>query len=830
MLRVNMYQKIVEALSLKLKAPTMTTIVCCCGDRCNNFNFRNCGTAHRCWDCDRPMHTICGYPIPEEEQTRGFCYAQRCFDCGDKKKPTRRDANELEEEPAPKRRKKRPDATYTETAGGGATDWTFPSDKPEYKSTFIEFMNFISNKSYAKSKTFTQAELLKLTPKAVLAFLTYKAFGKTERIPEDKPSYGRSNHIKNIKMKLSYFMPSGSPWVDLPNGTGHGNPTQHKTINKLIADVVQFETRGEGAEAHDVRDMTVAEFEKELELLREHKDPLCRYRNPLIGIYQFHFITRADDVCNFKLDDPQSHPDYDFALAQSVRWSKNVRDSRNCPDQLLLASSDYKSCIFVALSTWLEYSIEHNPEATFMMTEKMPPPNATKQQHSQFIRTISKTYRNRLASVVFSNAEFKQIYKGNDKRSLGLHSKRKMGSTQAKRRGSPAEYVEHRGRWMPKKGSRIVTTVYIDPEDVYADAMVAANLCLGGPIKYKLCEAITTHIDTDWLAEHVVPHIAQHYSNDRKLIYTLGLARLCVLLDEEASESLGIDARTAKRVRDAYAAIPVANKPNQPVTKLPLHVYRVGEETFIEEVWAEEEQGTVGQQGQQQGQQGQQQGAGQQEGTRTVGDNLARVPASGGSAATQQVLQTLLIQNQQLQWQQQEMERRQEMRDQANRAWLEEKVRRINNNIRRFGGTIQGGMVRQQPRRQDELRRARAEEQQHGIQEPRGRQQWPTLCPNLTTLMSLWTEYEFGIGGRMPAKNWNAAQRGNKSQKQTYYRRNCIWKLQLLLVKKDHRIESANREIRRTYGQNTSITNTAKAIVTDRTRYKAHGGLHPNFR
>jgi DNA phosphorothioation-dependent restriction protein DptG len=100
--------------------------------------------------------------------------------------------------------------------------------------------------------------------------------------------------------------------------------------------------------------MTVSEFEKELELFRQHKDPLCRYQNPLIGIYQFHFITRADDVCNFKLDDPKSHPNYDFALAQSVQWSKNVRDSRNCPDQLLLASMDYKSYIFVAMAVWLE--------------------------------------------------------------------------------------------------------------------------------------------------------------------------------------------------------------------------------------------------------------------------------------------------------------------------------------------------------------------------------------------------------------------------------------------------------------------------------------------
>jgi hypothetical protein len=769
------------------------------------------------------MHTICGYPVPEADQTRGICYAQVCFDCGDKKKTTDND-----DPPPPKKKKQkvnRPKVTYEETPGGSATEWTFPSDKPEYLSCFIEFISFIHNKQYVKTHTFTRTELLQITPKQFLAFVTYKAYGKTRIGSEDKPKFARSNHIKNIKMKVSYYMPSGSPWVDLPDGSGHGNPTKHKSINKLINNIIQLETRGEGSEAHDVRDMTVAEFEKELELFRQHTDPLCRYRNPLIGIYQFHFITRADDVCNFKLEDPKSHPTHEFALAQSVRWSKNVRDQRNCPDQLMLASLDYKSCILVALAVWLEYFLQHNPEATYMMTDATPPVNANKKEHKKFTSAISKTYRNRLQSVVFKNAEFKAIYKGNDKRNLGLHSKRKMASTQAKRRGSPAESVGHRGRWVAtKKGTnRIVSSVYIDPEDVYADASVAANLCLGGSIKYKVHEAVASHITTDWLGDNVVPYIAQPYEDDLKMVHTLGLALLFVTLDTEANENLGIDTQWAKQVRDAYTALPVTNKPEQPISRVPLHIYRVGEETFIEEVWQQED-------GRQQPRQEVAAARG------STADSLAQIPASGGSTATQQVLQTLLIQSQQILRQVQELEQRQEVRDQANRSWLEEKLRKINNNIRRFGGTIEGGFVRQQAGRQDEVRRATAEQQQHPMQPQRneGRrqqlQQLPSLCPNLNSLRSLWTEYEFGIGGRKAAKDWTTSERGNKKQKQTYYRRNCIWKLQLHLINKGHRIEAANRIIRTTYGESTSITNIAKAIVQHRTQYKQDQGLHPNFR
>ena len=763
------------------------------------------------------MHTICGFPVPEEEQTRGICYAQFCNDCAEQKEKNSSKSNQDAEPPKPKRKKRppRPDVTYLDVPGDGATDWSFPVDKPKYLAPFLEFMRFIHNKEYTKGNTFTQSELLRITPKQVLAFLTYKAFGKTKRNPQDKPTFGRSNHIKNLKMKISYFMPSGSSWVDLPDGSGHGNPTQHKTINKLVADIVQFETRGEGSDSRDVRDMTVAEFEKEMELFRmKTNDPIICYRNPLIGIYQFHFITRADDVCNFKLSDPKSHTQFEFALAQSVRCSKNVRDTRNCPDQLLMASMDYKTCIFIALSLWLEYFLGNHPEAQYMMTHGVPPPNATKEDHEKFTKTISKTYRNRLVAIVFKDEEFKAIYKGNDPRPLGLHSKRKMGSTQAKRRGSPGDHVDHRGRWVAKKGSRIVNAVYIDPEDMYADASVASNLCLGGPIKYKVKEAMAAFITTEWLSQHVVPSIARRYGNDLALIRNLGLAMLFAMLDTEAHEHLSVNLFATVAAKEAYDAIPVAEKPEQPVIRVPLHVYRIGEETLIDEVWS----GTEGTNNQ------------DQQGANNVGDSLARVPASGGSAATQQVLQTLLIQNQQLQRSIQEMENRLDLRDQANRSWLEDRLRRLNDNIRRFGGTIQGGLVRQNPDRQAAVRRYNNEPRAQETAPLRGRTTaWPTLSPNISCLMSLWTEYEFGIGGRKPAKNWTPSERGNPKQKQTYYRRNCVWKVQRHLINKGHRIEAANAIIRSTYGERTSITNTSKLIVRDRTRYKANGGIHPNF-
>jgi hypothetical protein len=129
------------------------------------------------------------------------------------------------------------------------------------------------------------------------------------------------------------------------------------------------------------------------------------------------------------------------------------------------------------------------------------------------------------------------------------------------------------------------------------------------------------------------------------------------------------------RAKEAYVNLAINNKPLQPVEKISLHVYRHGEETLIEEILREEEATEEEEQAPPQQQQGQQ----QQQQTRrprnarppTVADELARLPAAGGPAATQHVLQTLVIQVRNVQQQQQDMQQAMLTTDQRNRAWME---------------------------------------------------------------------------------------------------------------------------------------------------------------
>jgi len=381
-----------------------------------------------------------------------------------------------------------------------------------------------------------------------------------------------------------------------------------------------------------------------------------------------------------------------------------------------------------------------------------------------------------------------------------------MGSTQAKRRGAGSDQVDHRGRWVAKKGSRIVTGVYIDPEDVYADAICASKLALGGPIKYVLKEGLV--ISTTWLCKNVVPNIAKRYTHDQGLIRNLGLAMLWLVFDDEAKNDLKVPKLTVDRVKLAYVNLPQQNKPQQPVSKVPLHVYRNQDETIIDEVVHL-----------------------QQRQSRSLGDELERVPASGGNEAIQHILQTLVIQQRNLHRTIQDLERRMNDQNQANCEYLETKFRTVTNNLRSYGATIQGSMARRlnnniNSTNNDDIRPAGEDGRRRG-------RVWPTLAPNIKDLVAVWQEYDRGLNGRKAAKDWTREERGgggcNKT-KQTYYRRNAIWKLQALLIRKGNNIYEANRLIKQTYGAETSITKLSEAIVKDRRQYSTSGGLHPNFR
>jgi hypothetical protein len=69
-------------------------------------------------------------------------------------------------------------------------------------------------------------------------------------------------------------------------------------------------------------------------------------------------IGHVDDSANFKsIDITPSFEYYDYILCGKMSWSKNVREKRDVPAQIIFATNDPAFCAHLALVIFLEHSI-----------------------------------------------------------------------------------------------------------------------------------------------------------------------------------------------------------------------------------------------------------------------------------------------------------------------------------------------------------------------------------------------------------------------------------------------------------------------------------------
>jgi Transcriptional activator of glycolytic enzymes len=102
------------------------------------------------------------------------------------------------------------------------------------------------------------------------------------------------------------------------------------------------------------------------------------------------------------------------------------------------------------------------------------------------------------------------------------------------------------------------------------------------------------------------------------------------------------------------------------------------------------------------------------------------------------------------------------------------------------------------------------------------------LSPTPRTLAELWKEYQFGIGGSKPAKDWSSTERGNTRQgiKQKYYRRKMVWLTIEKLMERGHTRDAAINKIRSAYGWRCSVTQIINFIIAN---HQNGGHGHPNL-
>ena len=87
--------------------------------------------------------------------------------------------------------------------------------------------------------------------------------------------------------------------------------------------------------------MTETEFRLLHAVLRDPKhNAIWRYGMSAMVNFQFHVIGRIDDTTQVLINHIRVHDSFSNCLKTKLNWSKNVRDERDAPWQIILGAMD----------------------------------------------------------------------------------------------------------------------------------------------------------------------------------------------------------------------------------------------------------------------------------------------------------------------------------------------------------------------------------------------------------------------------------------------------------------------------------------------------------
>lgn len=659
---------------------------------------------------------------------------------------------------------------------------------PTYHKYLVSLMSFLHQEEYGRATQFTTEQLGALTPNDVRHWMNAKAFGERNPGPQAKSLKCRSTTLEVMKKAVSWYMPNRVAQWDCIRGSG--NPTKSKDVNDVIKAVKKLEVRRAGKVTQTKRAMTQEEFRALLDFFSKKGDFQHKFRYTTMIKYQYHLIARCDDLANFRIRDLCAHVDprfSSFALQTRVHWSKNVRDERDCPDQIFLGSYDSDYCILLALAVYLEawFSSGSTSTETVLLFGDGDNELIVERIKANFSAALRRYFTTYLSSPGGTSDKAQS--------NLGTHSLRKYASTYARNNGCSMDEIECRGRW--KRNSRRTVDIYIDVQQTYADARVQGVLAVGGPIRYSL--VADCGVTKAWCDKYVVPGIQSFFGDDDGLPDVLALPLLFACLDDDLSVS-SVPVTLVARVRKAYEEIRTLDSHINPVKRIHLHLQRVQDQLAIFDVAPMvDEEGReiaiVNQQTQQ-----------QQNGNFLVQQSIDNMNA-------------IVIQMQQLK-QQATVNYELLQRTISNlRIEMNEKDAIVNRNLNRI--------IIQPSRRATPQQRANnifeSEVQTRGLTERED--QIAELSKSPRTLFDLWTEYHVGIAGKKAAKDFSFKERGRCRFK--YSRRKVVWDCISKHVNAGFSAITAIDKIYECYGRGETVTSIINKMTNDKKT-----GEHPNLR
>ena len=667
------------------------------------------------------------------------------------------------------------------------------STTPKFaKSYFVHLCNCMGLKDgrvYDKNFIFENEHLLTLTPEDVVCYFNLKVFGTPNPAEDSCPKLGRSSSLCFYKKAISFFMPNKLLGWNVQIMSG--NPTKSVIVNEVINKVKKMEVRRQGKSSQARRALTIEEFKFMISMMRKSEDPMKKIAVPALCSFQFHLIARIDDTCQFMLNELRAHDLFPFALRGRMRWSKNVLEERHCPSQIILGSNDTDFCVLLNVGLYLEsqFPTEVNDEGILNCFSFGGSSTAnTKKKASRVMRDIFKSDEFRAAFGDGKGLDGQQLLEW----LVGSHSVRKLAATHARRNGSPRDSIDIRGRWKHQKRQ---VDVYVDTTVPYPDAQVCSALCVGGAIRYDL--VVGSGLDDCWVLANVVPKISQHhYCNKAAAVF--GRAVLWACFDPLASKL--VPQEILNRVQGEYERVRMLDPATNPVRKVGLVVCGHEGQLFIDDLVID--------------------------GELAGGGAVYDESTSGATSATtsdlnlkrkrhNSELQIILSQLAVLRKQNEVLSTEFDIM----KNHLSKKLKYISDTMNRFAA-IPATLSKTRylnltttnlshPSSPSNPSHSTGEAEQNRAK----------LVRNPKSLYILWNEYEFGIGGRRPAKSFSKEERG--MDRYNYYKRNIFWSLVVEMVQRGRSANESIDKIYQVYGYKSSVTQIIKKLQEDKkTHYR----------
>ena len=328
--------------------------------------------------------------------------------------------------------------------------------------------------------------------------------------------------------------------------------------------------------------------------------------------------------------------------------------------------------------------------------------------------------------------------------------------------------------------------------------MVAAALCKDGPIHYHIKEF--SGIDDAWVCDNVTPNIAQKYG--LKVAAVLGRALLWRIFDPEQSEV--VPAIISTRVKDLYKLVRDSNLEDgeNPIAKVPLDVrgdingnliltvLNDSADVIPEDESEEEKVNRL---------------------RRKYSSDIHNRRVNNRRTENQQIDRlSALIST--LQQGLQEAENRHNRRYDIQHRKIDQLTHLIRQLLRQPYRVLGSSNRKNHNNRSNNLRAAA--DSAAGEDDATNRS-IGTLKKNPKCLHTLWMEYEFGLGGKKPAKMFTASERGRC--KYVYCNRLVFWKKISEMVRAGWNSTAAIEKVTTYYGSNLSVTKVLAKMRKDKT-------------